>query len=83
MARSCFAGSTRGVDAQVRLEDIALSRDAAWVWVDVVGAPEHTVATLADEFDLHPSGRGVEHPARAKLDIYPDGLFMVWLTPER
>lgn len=67
------------------IESLDSSAEAAWVWVDVKQPDAQTVATLRDAFDLHPLAvEDVEHgQARAKLDIYPSGLFMTWLTPQR
>jgi magnesium transporter len=78
----------RGDDGSVRactLEDIALSRAARWRWVDVVGAEDGVFATLAEEFSLHPLlvEDAMHEQRRPKLDSYPDGAFMAWLTPER
>ena len=68
-----------------QLDDIALSRDAAWRWVDVVGGDHDTFATLAEEFSLHPLlvEDSLHEQRRPKLDSYPDGAFLAWLTPER
>jgi magnesium transporter len=67
------------------IDTLGSSADAAWVWVDVLAPDTQTVTQLRDSFDLHPlAAEDVEHTqARAKLDIYPSGLFMVWLTPEQ
>lgn len=67
------------------IEGLAVAKDAAWVWVDVLSPDAETVVTLRDAFDLHPLAvEDVDHrQVRAKLDIYPSGLFMSWLTPER
>ena len=78
----------RGAEGSMRecgLEDIALSRDAVWRWVDVVGGDEDTFATLAEEFKLHPLlvEDSLHSQRRSKLDAYPDGGFVAWLTPER
>jgi len=61
------------------------SRPAEWVWVDVVGPDADVREELLKRFDLHPLAiEDTEHvQARAKLDIFPDSLFFVWLTPEK
>lgn len=66
-------------------ESFDVGVQAPWVWVDVLEPDNATVAHVRDVFDLHPLAvEDVEHAQlRAKLDIYPHGLFMVWLTPER
>jgi magnesium transporter len=76
-----------GHDVQVgTLEDIdrASAGGAPWVWVDITGADEHTMGVLAQRFDFHVlSVEDSQHEQhRAKVDRYPDGLFLVWLTPE-
>jgi magnesium transporter len=54
-----------------------------WVWVDVVGPDVSTMSELAQRFNFHVlSVEDVEHTQhRAKMDRYPDGIFLVWLTP--
>jgi magnesium transporter len=66
----------------------ALSSDLSaspWIWVDVLGPTAKDLSALATRFDLHPLA--VEDAAhsqrRAKLDVYPSGLFLVWITPTR
>lgn len=67
------------------LTDLSTSRQADWRWVDVTAPDSATMQTLADEFALHPlSVEDVLHvQARPKLDLFPDGIFIAWLTPER
>jgi len=67
------------------MEDIALSRDAAWRWVDIAGADEQVFSALAEEFSLHPLlvEDALHEQRRPKFDSYPDGAFLAWLTPER
>jgi len=67
------------------LDDIALSRGAPWRWVDVAAGDESTFTTLAEEFSLHPLlvEDSLHEQRRSKLDAYPDGAFLAWLTPER
>lgn len=67
------------------LDQLDSSRGAKWRWVDVLAPDEPTMTLLAKEFGLHPlSVEDAIHPQqRPKIDLYPDGLFVVWLTPER
>jgi magnesium transporter len=61
------------------------AKGAAWVWVDVVDPDDATLALLGECYPLHElnleDAKHRQH--RAKLDQYDDGLFLVWLTPER
>ena len=66
----------------------ALSADlsaSAWVWVDVTEPAESDLSAIRARFDLHPLAlEDSSHPQRrAKVDIYPHGLFLVWITPLR
>lgn len=56
---------------------------AQWVWIDVTDPDNETLETLAHAYDLHPLGvEDVMHgQRRAKLDLYPSGAFLAWLTP--
>jgi magnesium transporter len=66
------------------LEDLASAREqATWVWVDVCDPDEQTVARLAEEFELHELAAedALHTQRRPKLDEYPQGLFIAWLTP--
>ena len=67
------------------VESFERAATAPWIWVDALAPDAQTVAHVRDVFDLHPLAvEDVEHTQpRAKLDIYPAGLFMAWLTPER
>jgi magnesium transporter len=67
------------------LPDLSASREVAWRWVDVTTPDSATMQVLAEEFALHPlSVEDVLHvQVRPKLDLYPDGIFIAWLTPER
>jgi magnesium transporter len=73
-----------GTVMQGDLGSLGEAKDAPWVWVDVVGPDSATLAALRERFSLHElSTEDAEHQQhRAKLDEYPDGLFLVWLTPE-
>lgn len=67
------------------MADLASTRGAAWRWVDVTSASEELLGQLAEEFDLHPllveDAQHRQH--RPKLDTFPDGAFLAWLTPVR
>ena len=54
-----------------------------WTWIDISGDDAELLSLVETTFDLHPlSIEDVSHPQRrAKLDIFPDSLFVVWLTP--
>ena len=72
------AGSKADIDA-------AFEAGAAWLWADVTDPDAHTLAALSARFAFHELAvEDAEHQQRrAKLDQYPSGLFLVWLTPER
>lgn len=55
-----------------------------WLWIDVTDPDETTLAQVQARFDLHELAvEDAAHPQhRAKLDPYPNGLFLAWLTPE-
>ena len=65
--------------------DAAFSDGAKWVWADLTDPVAGTLDALCQRFGFH--DLAVEDAAhqqhRAKLDQYPNGLFVVWLTPER
>lgn len=67
------------------LEDLDSAMAADWVWVDVHEPDAVVVERLRDVFELHPLAvEDVQHhQVRAKLDIYPTGVFMTWLTPQQ
>jgi magnesium transporter len=64
--------------------DAAFADGATWLWADVTDPDPDTLDALCDRFGFHPLAlEDTQHPQRsAKLDQYPDGLFLVWLTPE-
>ena len=67
------------------LSAIADARAAGtWVWVDVSGHDDAALVSLAETFRLHPLAvEDVQHDQRrAKLDVYPDSLFLAWLVPD-
>lgn len=59
--------------------------DASLVWVDIISPDDAVFAELCTRFDFHTLAvEDVRHPqARPKFDIYPDGLFLVWISPRR
>ena len=62
------------------LED---AKASGWTWVDITGDDPDHIAIVRETFGLHPlSIEDVVHSQRrAKLDIFPDSLFLAWLTP--
>jgi magnesium transporter len=64
--------------------DVARQSGASWVWADVTKPDTHMLAGICGKFGFHELAlEDVEHSQhRAKLDGYPNGLFLVWLTPE-
>jgi magnesium transporter len=64
----------------------SLSRDlgpAPWIWVDITAPTEADLAVLQPRFELHPLALedSIHAQRRAKLDVYPGSLFLVWITP--
>ncbi len=59
--------------------------DAPWVWIDVVAPDEAVLAELAERCNFHTLAlEDIRHRQRKpKYDAYPEGLFLVWLTPLR
>jgi magnesium transporter len=55
------------------------------VWVDILAPNADDLSAIQKRFDLHPLAlEDSVHPqTRAKLDVYPSGLFLVWITPTR
>jgi magnesium transporter len=58
---------------------------AGWAWIDITAPDEPVLTQLAAQFGFHSLAiEDVRHPqARPKLDIYKEGLFLVWLAPQR
>lgn len=56
---------------------------ADWVWADLTAPDDALIEQFRERFDLHPLAvEDLLHTQhRSKLDIYPTGLFMTWLTP--
>lgn len=73
-----------GTVATGDLAAIGEAQSASWVWVDVTDPDTETIGVLSARFNFHElTLEDVCHKQhRAKLDEYPDGLFLVWLTPE-
>ncbi len=59
--------------------------DTPWVWVDVLAPTEDDLTAIGQRFDLHPLAieDSCHSQRRAKVDVYPSGLFLVWITPVR
>lgn len=59
--------------------------EASWVWIDVKGPTSAILAHLADLYGLHPLvvDNVLRAQHRANIDVYPNGVFLVWLTPPR
>ena len=73
-------GTPQRGDAGALGLDLAFS---PWVWVDILSPNSDDLSALEARFDLHPLAlEDSAHPQRrAKLDVYPSGLFLVWITP--
>ena len=56
----------------------------SWLWVDVTDPDNETLAKIKARFEIHELALedAAHTQRRAKLDPYPNGLFLVWLTPE-
>jgi len=54
-----------------------------WVWVDVMSPAKDDLTRITQRFDLHPLAiEDALHPQpRSKVDVYPSGMFLVWITP--
>ena len=73
-------------DGELRVGDVDCLPDclaADWVWADLTAPDPELIEQFRARFDLHPLAvEDLLHTQhRAKLDIYPGGLFMAWLTP--
>ncbi len=57
---------------------------SSWCWVDVSEPDEESLGLVAERFGLHPlEVEDVMHKQhRPKLDLFPQRLHMVWLSPE-
>ena len=58
---------------------------ADWVWADLTKPTPELIEQFRERFDLHPLvvEDFLHTQKRSKLDIYPAGVFMTWLTPRR
>lgn len=72
-----------GVLQEAGRDGLPAARFSGHLWVDVAEADEESLAWLAGEFGLHPlTIEDCLHPQRrAKLDVYPEHLFIVWIMP--
>lgn len=63
--------------------DLEAAVQSGWCWVDITGDDAPHLALIQSSFELHALAIEdvVHHQRRAKLDIYPDSLFLAWLTP--
>ncbi len=69
----------------VALEDVAeLGAGEGLVWVDVVDPGPKTLGKLVEQVPLPPLAlEDITHrQVRAKVDLYPDLLFFIWIVPE-
>jgi magnesium transporter len=75
-------GTPRRGDAEALVQDLSSS---PWLWVDILAPNSADLSALEARFDLHPLAlEDSIHPQRrAKLDVYPGALFVVWITPFR
>ena len=73
-------GSLQSGGAEALGQDLSAS---PWVWVDILAPTAVDLAPLESRFDLHALAlEDSLHPqSRAKIDVYPNGLFLAWLTP--
>lgn len=56
---------------------------APWSWIDVTEPDAPTLDLLSGPLSLHPLATedALHGQRRPKLDLYPEGPFMAWLTP--
>ena len=64
-------------------EESLQPENAAWAWIDVCDPDAEILRTLTELFEMHPliTEDVLHNKRRAKLDIYLNGTFLVWLTP--
>lgn len=76
--------STEGTLKQGDLASLDEAADAQWVWIDTADPDAATLDVLGKHFGFHELNlEDAEHRQhRARLDQYPDGAFLAWLTPE-
>ena len=73
-------GTPRQGGAEAISSDLTCS---PWVWVDIMAPTLEDLSVLESRFDLHPLATedAAHSRQRAKVDVYPSGLFLVWVTP--
>jgi len=56
---------------------------AAWCWIDICDPDEAAFEAIAAPVGLHPLAveDALDEQRRPKLDLYPEGPFLVWITP--
>lgn len=74
-----------GRDGVVRsgTEDSLQSADGPWMWIDISDPDQETLDRISIPLGLHPLAveDSYKPQARPKLDLYPEGSFLVWLGP--
>ena len=74
-----------GEDGDVRSgsEDSLPVVGGPWAWIDIADPDQETLDRIAIPLGLHPLALedSYKPQARAKLDLYPEGPFLVWLSP--
>lgn len=72
-----------GVTAKGGLAQLEEALASGWAWVDVLEPDEATMRELAPVFGLHDLAIEdcLHQRQRPKIDVYPSGLFVIWLEP--
>ena len=74
-----------GEDGDVRsgTEESIPNASGPWVWIDIADPDQETLDRIATPLGLHPLAveDSYKPQARPKLDLYPEGPFLVWLAP--
>lgn len=80
--------TVRWIDAEDELHcggigDLDRALEGRWCWVDIASEPSDALARIAVPLGLHPLAveDTLHRQSRPKLDLYPEGPFLVWLTP--
>ncbi len=78
-----WVDGTGTVQSSTGAELKELPSDAGLIWVDITAPTDAVLDDLRAKHGFHALAvEDVLHPqARPKLDAYPDGLFLVWLSP--
>lgn len=65
------------------LSDLATAVGSRWCWIDVTDPDAEVYRELEAPLGLHPLAveDALHRQPRPKLDLYPEGPFLVWLTP--